>query len=108
MLQGTPKPGAARLSHRYACAMNTLPLLAFIIEFPTFAVLAWLYLHGRPKGPAWAVLLLALAAALAATLWGFNTADRSTGLMWPQVLAALAGYGAFLLVLLAGLAVRRR
>jgi hypothetical protein len=64
-----------------------------------FAVLIWLLLRVRPACHAWPVAAGSLLLALAATIAGFDQADRSHGLMWPQVLAALAGYGVFLLAL---------
>lgn len=99
---------AAPARRRYPCVMNAFPWLAFFIELPTFVVIAWLYLRGRPAGKAVPVVLLALVATLVTTAWGFRVADPGFGMMWPQVLAALGGYGAFLVVLTAGLAVRRR
>lgn len=77
-----------------------MPWLAFIIELPTFVVIAWLFARGRPARYALPVVAGAIVLALAATGWGFQAADRNHGPMWPQVLAALAGYGAFLAALL--------
>jgi hypothetical protein len=89
-----------------------MPWLAFLIELPTFAVLGWLFVRGRPVRYAWPVLIGSLLLALAATAWGYQAAERTHGPMWPQVLAALTGYGAFLAALFIGwllprLAVRR-
>ena len=82
--------------------MNGFPLLAILIELPTFAVLAWLFSRGRP-GRYWLpVVLGALVLALATTLWSYDIADRQYGLLWPQILAALNGYLVFLLALLLG------
>lgn len=77
-----------------------MPWLAFIIELPTFVVIGWLFARGRPARYALPVVAGAIVLALAATGWGFQSADRSHGPMWPQVLAALAGYGAFLAAVL--------
>lgn len=82
--------------------MTALPWLAFFVELPTFAVLAWLFARKRPARYALPVLGGALLMALAATAWGYQAADRSHGPMWPQVLAALTGYGAFLAALFLG------
>lgn len=76
-----------------------LPWLAFLIELPTFAVLGWLFARGRAFRYAGPVVAGSLLVALAATVWSFGMADRSHGMMWPQLLAALAGYGAFLAAL---------
>lgn len=82
--------------------MTGLPWLAFIIELPTFIVLAWLFARGRPARYAMPVLAGALLMALAVTVLSYEAADRSHGPMWPQVLAALNGYGAYLAALLLG------
>lgn len=77
----------------------SVPWLSFVIQVPAFAVLLWLFARGRPRRvwlPAGAGALL---LSLAATLAGFAAADTGHGPMWPQVLAALAGYGAFLAAL---------
>lgn len=77
-----------------------MPWLAFLIELPTFAVIGWLFARGHSPRHTLPSLAGSLLLALAATLWAFDIADRSHGLMWPQVLAALAGYGVFLGMLL--------
>ncbi len=77
----------------------SLPWLAFVIQIPVFAILGWLFLRRRPASWGWPVFLGALVLTLAATTWGFQAADRSHGLMWPQVLAAVLGYGVFLAAL---------
>lgn len=77
----------------------SLPWLSFLIQVPTFAVLAWLFARGRPRRVWLPVCAGALLLSLAATLAGFAAADTGHGPMWPQVLAALAGYGAFLAAL---------
>ncbi len=74
-----------------------MPWLAFLIELPTFAVIGWLFARGRAPRHVWPALAGSLLLAFAATLWAFGVADGSHGPMWPQVLAALAGYGVFLL-----------
>ncbi len=77
-----------------------MPWLAFLIELPTFAVIGWLFARGRAPRHAWPALAGSLLLAFSATVWAFGVADRSHGPMWPQVLAALAGYGVFLLAML--------
>lgn len=77
-----------------------MPWLTFLIELPTFLVLGWLFARGRPISYALPVLAGSLLMALAATGLAFQYADTSHGPIWPQVLAALAGYGVFLLALL--------
>lgn len=74
----------------------SLPWLAFIIQIPVFAIVGWLFLRGRPARWGWPVFLGALVMTYATTIWAFHAADRTWGLMWPQVLAALLGYGVFL------------
>ncbi len=76
-----------------------MPWLTVLIELPVFAVLAWLFARGRPFAYAGPALAGSLLIALAATGWAFQVADRAHGPIWPQVLAALAGYGVFLLAL---------
>lgn len=76
-----------------------LPWLSFLIQIPTFAVLIWLFARGRPRRVWLPASAGALLLSLAATLAGFAAAATSHGPMWPQVLAALAGYGAFLTAL---------
>ena len=86
----------------FSTLMTMFPWLVFVIELPTFAVLAWLFARKQSVRYAWPVLAGALCMALAATAWGYQAADHSQGSMWPQVLAALAGYGAFLAALFLG------
>ena len=76
-----------------------MPWLAFLIELPTFAVIGWLFARVRPRRHALPALAGSLLLALAATGWAFAIADDRHGAIWPQVLAALAGYGTFLLAI---------
>lgn len=76
-----------------------MPWLTVLIQLPTFAVLAWLFARGRPARSCLPVLAGSLLMAIAATAWAYQVADRSHGPIWPQVLAALTGYGVFLLAL---------
>ncbi|MDZ3824223.1 MAG: hypothetical protein U0S76_11510 [Pseudoxanthomonas sp.] len=77
----------------------TLPWLSFLIQVPTFAVLVWLFARRRPRRVWLPACAGALLLSLAATLAGHAAASASHGPMWPQVLAALAGYGTFLAAL---------
>lgn len=77
-------------------AVNEFPLLAFLIELPTFAVLAWLLARGRSVGYWLPSVLGAFLLAFATTLLSYGVADRQFGLLWPQILAALNGYVVFL------------
>lgn len=79
-----------------------MPWLTFMIEVPTFIVISWLFLRGRPPRYGWPVVMGSLVLAFVATTWGYRTADPSHGRMWPEVFAALAGYGAFLAALFIG------
>ncbi len=74
----------------------SMPWLAFVIQIPVFAIIGWLFARGRPARWVWPVLLGTLVLTFATTIAVFHGADRSYGLMWPQVLAAVLGYGVFL------------
>lgn len=96
--------------------------LAIILLAPWLLVLCWAYwaypknlpATGRRRSFDLVIIVLAmLAAALAAEL-GFTAAvmpvvgpfGRASGGIWQQVLPALYGYGAFLIVILVGLGLR--
>src|SRR4030095_1299852 len=51
-------------------------------------------------------LAIALVAFIASLHWAMGHADRHYGALWPQILATSVGYGVFLAVLLAAIAVR--
>ncbi|TXK60969.1 hypothetical protein [Alkalisalibacterium limincola] len=89
--------------------------LAFILFLPWYAILAvvyWVY----PRQPRtllrWgfdvASLTLASLAAVAATQWSVLNADTTFDAIWPQVLATVVSYGAFLGVMTAAFFLRRR
>ncbi len=96
--------------------------LAFVLLAPWLLILCWAY-WAYPKslprtsarrGFDAAAVLIALAAAAKAALLGFDTAlrpsigqfGRGSGGIWQQVLPALYGYGALLLVLALALGLR--
>ena len=90
--------------------------LALLLFAPWFAILGWAYWKfprrqvaaGNTRGFDAGVLLLALVASAAAMRWSFHMLFRNAGPMWPQVIATLAGYHAFLAVLVAAWLVRGR
>lgn len=89
------------------------PFLALILFLPCFAVLGGVYLwlaRRRRSRIGFDVLLLLVATGISiwAMLWGFASADRAHGNMWPQVFATLMAYGAFLAVLALLLPLRLR
>ncbi|RZA22013.1 MAG: hypothetical protein EOP93_01370 [Lysobacteraceae bacterium] len=92
-----------------------MPALALILFTPWFLILAalyWLYPR-QPRNAArrrfdGIALLLAFAGCLASLYWSFDSADRSYGALWPQILATSVGYGVFLAVLTAAFFLRRR
>lgn len=89
------------------------PDLALWLFAPWFLILAalyWLY----PRQPRHAArrwfdtvaLLVALASFVLTLHWSHGYADRHYGALWPQILATVVGYGAFLAVLVIAMAVR--
>jgi hypothetical protein len=94
--------------------LSGMPDLALILFAPWFLILCalyWIY----PRQPRNAhrrafdivALLVALAAFVATLHWAHGYADRRYGTMWPQILATSAGYGVFLLVMVAAIFIRR-
>jgi hypothetical protein len=90
--------------------------LALILFAPWFALLGWVY-WSFPRSHAVTparrrfdvtVLGLALAATIAAMLGAYRMPWTHAGSLWPQVIATLAAYHAFLLVLFVGWLVRGR
>jgi hypothetical protein len=90
--------------------------LALVLFAPWFAILGWFY-WAYPKShvvsPARrrfdvAVLAAALAGSIGAMLVAYRMTWEGTGSMWPQVIATLAAYHAFLLVIVAGWLLRGR
>ena len=84
-----------------------MPLLALILFAPWFAILGWAYWN-YPKSHVVspsrrrfdvAALLLAVASSAAAMRWSYFLPFENAGPIWSQVIATLAGYHAFLLVL---------
>ena len=84
-----------------------MPLLALILFAPWFAILGWAYWN-YPKShevsPARRrldiiALLAAVALSAAAMHWSYFLPFEHAGPIWPQVIATLAGYHVFLLVL---------
>jgi hypothetical protein len=93
-----------------------LPYLALILFAPWFLILGWAYwsyprAHVAPphrRAFDAAVLVVALVLSTAAMLWSFGLEYGSVGSLWPQVIATLAAYHAFLLVLALGALLRWR
>ena len=89
--------------------------LAVLMFLPWFAIVAWAYTRlprprpgERPRGAYDAVVIaLGLGLAVLGMRWGLP-AEHVYGELWPQVLATLLAYAAFLGVLLAGALLRAR
>jgi hypothetical protein len=83
--------------------------LALLLFSPWFAVLGWAYWRypqrqvaaGNTRRFDAVVLLAAVLLSAAAMRWTYRMHFEDAGTMWPQVLATLAGYHVFLLVLVA-------
>ena len=91
--------------------------LGLVLFLPAFAILAWMYVafpRSRARTAATrrydaVVLLLATAAtALAVYVASAPQPVAEVGPLWPQVLASLAAYHVFPLLLLAAWLLRRR
>jgi hypothetical protein len=91
--------------------------LALLLFTPPFLILAWLYWQfprALPRTPARrrfdvAVLLLSVVATVAALLLAYDAAPApGTGPIWQQVLATLAVYHTFPLLLAVAWFVRAR
>jgi len=93
-----------------------MPNLALILFAPWFAILGWVYwkfprshvVTGKRRQFDIGVLLVALAVSAVAMRWAFFLPFKGVGVMWPQVIATLAAYHAFLLVLVIGWLLRSR
>lgn len=93
-----------------------MPNLALILFAPWFAILGWVYWQ-HPKSHLRSrarrrfdliVLALALVLSAVAMRWSYFLPFKGVGVMWPQVIATLAAYHAFLLVLVLGWFLRAR
>lgn len=80
--------------------------LSFILFLPLFSILGALYwlFPRQPRTPARRladalVLIAAAAFSLLAVRWGFFSASRAGGRIWPQVFATLLAYGMFSAIL---------
>jgi hypothetical protein len=95
-------------------AMAWLSLLLFLPWFLLLGSLYWLF----PRQPRTArrrlfdstTLVLAFALSIVSMLWGYRigVVQPGAGPIWPQVLAVLYAYGAFLAVLVLALLLRPR
>lgn len=93
-----------------------MPNLALILFAPWFAILGWVYwtfprsqvVTGKRRQFDIGVLLVALAVSAVAMRWAYFLPFQGVGVMWPQVIATLAAYHAFLLVLVVGWLFRSR
>lgn len=88
--------------------------LALILFLPWYLVILIVYWRMRRKPAQWAGRLFDLAAIavsiVAAAIsgpWALAHADDSIGTMWPQILATVVGYGAFLAVITLAALLRR-
>ena len=90
--------------------------LALLLFSPWFAILGWAYWKfprrqvaaGNTRRFDAGVLLSAVALSALAMRWTYAMEFENAGTMWQQVLATLAGYHAFLLVLAVAWLVRGR
>lgn len=90
--------------------------LALILFTPAFAILAWLYWRfpralprsARRRGFDLAALLVAIGASATAVSFAIAQPVAAHGAMWPQILAVLAAYHVFPLVLAVAWLVRGR
>ena len=88
--------------------------LAMVLFFPTFCIVSALYVAypRQPRPPRrwlWDLLVVAaaLAASIAAMVWGFRAATGIGSAIWRQLLATLLAYGAYLLVIACALLARK-
>lgn len=91
--------------------------LSLLLFLPWFALLGSLFcLYPRQRGVRrrrWfdaVALALALLLSVLAMHWGYRLgrADSTAGAIWPQVVAVLYAYGAFLAVMAAAVLLRPR
>lgn len=88
--------------------------LAVVLFLPWFAVVAWAYWNfprhltrrGARRRFDSAVLLLSVSVSFLGMRWGLLNASAESGAIWKQILATLIAYGAFLLVVMLGVALR--
>ena len=93
-----------------------MPNLALVLFAPWFAILGWAYWNypkSHLRSPArrrfdLLVLAFALVVTVIAMRWSYFLPFKGVGVMWPQVIATLAAYHAFLLVLVLGWLLRGR
>lgn len=88
--------------------------LALILFLPWYLVILVVYWRMRRRPARWvgrvfdlAAIAVSIAAAAVAGPWALTHADDSIGSMWPQILATVVGYGAFLLVITLAALLRR-
>jgi hypothetical protein len=93
-----------------------MSLLALVLFAPWFAILGWVFWN-YPKSHAVSAerrrldviaLLVAVAGSALAMRWSYFLPFENAGPLWPQVIATLAGYHAFLFVLLAAYLIRAK
>lgn len=88
--------------------------LALILFLPWYLVILIVYWRMRRKPARWAgrvfdlvAIAVSIVAAAVAGPWALAHADDSIGSMWPQILATVVGYGAFLAVITLAALLRR-
>jgi len=88
--------------------------LALILFLPWYLVILIVYWRMRHKPAPWsgrlfdlAAIAVSIVAAGIAGPWALAHADDSIGTMWPQILATVVGYGAFLAVITLAALLRR-
>ncbi len=93
-----------------------MPNLAIVLFAPWFAILGWVYWqypksHLRSaarRGFDVFALAIALVVTVIAMRWSYFLPFKGVGVMWPQVIATLAAYHAFLIVLVVAWFIRAR
>lgn len=84
-----------------------MPNLALLLFAPWFAILSWTFWNypgshaigrGRRRFDL-TTLAIALLLSAVAMRWAYFQSDAATGTLWPQVIATLAAYHVFLVVL---------
>ncbi len=96
-----------------------MSFLALLLLTPWFAVLGWLYCYYQPAKSDGSqnisyisdilVIVLAVMVSIVAMLVGQNIAQKyAGGNLWPEIVAAVLAYKAYLFVLIGAWVIRKR